>query len=309
MSHLVHMCSFDMLPTILNEAKIDRRGFISFTEGMPLFLGHGDTAIVFNKQKLIDKGYDLRQIEYNKDFLNKNPEIKNHVFEYKTEEELCDDLVGIIDFKIKKMKNLAQKDLINKEMLESLEIVKKSMYEDPVGYFLKATSYENEVIIKNPFIFDIHDIDGIIHSSKTFYKYYPLPAIYNKKVVFIEDFHEPEYMFLSPLADWMIQKENEIDSYKELGIIADLYIPKLYQFVYSLILHPEWRLYAKYKIKPPVILPSKWDKIFRQMDLIEDITLKIEAIDYVFRSYILEYGLHIKTPESEKLIIQSISEI
>lgn len=309
MSHLVHMCSFDILPTILNEAKIERRGFISFTEGMPLFLGHGDTAIVFNKQKLLDKGYYFHQIEYTEEFLNENPEIKNHVLEYKTEEELCDYMIGIINFKIKKIKNLVRKDFTQKNELKKLNSVKKLIYKDPCGYFLQSINYENELIIENPFEFDINDIDAIIHSSKTFIKYYPIPTIYNNEIIFVEDYHSPEYIFGSPLADWMTQKEDEFDIYEELGVIADLYPTKLYQFVYSLILHPEWQIYAKYKIKLPVTLPSKWDEIFRRMNTIGDITLKIEAIDYVFRSYILGYNLHIEIPESEDFIIQRILEI
>lgn len=304
MSHLVHMCTFDVLSTVLNDAKIERRAFISFTEGMPLLLGHGDTAIVFNKRKLLDKGYYFRQIEYDEEFLNENPEIKNHVFEYKTKEELYTYLVGSIDFQIEKIKNLVQTDL--KETLKNLEGIKKSIREDPFGYFLNNIAYENELIIENPFEFDIHDIDAIIHSTKTFFEYYPIPTIYHNKICFVEDYHPNQYRFPSPLADWMIQKEGEIDAYKKRGIIADLYIPKLYQFVYSLILHPEWRKHAKCKFKPPVTLPSKWDEIFRRMDTIEDITLKNEAIDYVFRSYILGYDYHIQNPESEDRIIRRI---
>ncbi|MDD4213145.1 MAG: hypothetical protein PHY42_07135, partial [Bacilli bacterium] len=79
MSHFVHMCSFDVLPTILEEGIIERNNFVSFTNGMPLLLGHGDTAIVFDKDKLLRKGYTFQEVIYDKKFLNKNPKIKSHI--------------------------------------------------------------------------------------------------------------------------------------------------------------------------------------------------------------------------------------
>lgn len=303
MSHFVHMCGFDVLSTILEEEIIDRKDFVSFTNGMPLLLGHGDTAIIFNKDKLLEKGYNFQEVKYDKKFLNKNPEIKKHVLGHKTKKLLQEELFQRLDQHINKVENLGLPE-INQE-IEGARRTKKIIRGDVIGYFLSQISYENEWLVESPFKFDIDDIDAIIHSSKTFNEYYPIENKYMAKIFFVEDFHPTQYLSPSPLIDWILQKRVYLDEFVKSGAKLDVYMTELYQLVYSLILYPEWEQYTRFQQKPLINLPSQWDAIFRKMHTIEVLALKVEAVDFVFRYYILEYNKDVGIEkDNEKSIIE-----
>lgn len=304
MSYFVHMCSFDTLSTILKEEKIDRQVFVSFTNGMPFFMGHGDTAIVFKKQNLLDEGYEFKQVEYTKEFIERHLEIKQHILEYQTEDEFLIQMLKPIEFEIQKIEALISDPIIKKLKLEEYNEIKKLIKNDPLGYILQSIQYENEMLIHSPFEFDVEDVEAIIHSSRIFNGFYPIPKIYFDKTFFIEDYYPPSCMFQSPLYYYMANIEGEIQKYQELGAsFAALDISRVYQFVYSLILNPGWQIFAKRNIKSPIELPSSWNEILKEIHTIDDINLKVQATDYVYRSYILQNNLHISMPESEKFIL------
>lgn len=297
MSNFVHMCGFDLLSTILKEEMIDRKDFVSFTNGMPLILGHGDTAIIFNKEKLLRKGYTFQEVKYDKIFLNKNPEIKKHVLAHKTKKQLQEENFRRIDQHIDKVNNVGWSESKINQEIKMARRTKKLIRRDVIDYFLSQISYEKEWLIESPFKFDIEDIVAIIHSSKTFNEYYPVDSKYMSKMVFVEDFDPIQYLNPSPLFDWMLQKKEQLDEYVNSGDEFDVHILELYQLVYSLILNPEWEQYTRSQQKPLISLPSQWDAVFKKMHTIGDIGSKIEAIDFVFKYYILEI---LKDEEREK---------
>ena len=315
MCHFVHMCGFEALSTILEDRTIERNDFVSFTNGMPLLLGHGDTAIIFNKNNLLEKGYVFQEVIYEKTFLNKNPEIKKHVLGHKTKKQLQDFIFQGLDEQIINVKKLGLSDIEKNRETEAVKRTKKIIRKDVIGYFLSLINYENEMLVESPFEFDIDDVDAIIHSSRTFNEYYPIDNKYISKIFFVEDFHPTRYSFPSPLISWISQKKALLNEYVISGNKLDTYTAELYQLVYSLILYPEWKQYAKSQQKPIINLPSRWDAIFRKMHTIKDPALKVKAVDFVFRYYILGYnkGAEIETDayismieHHEKSIIEKI---
>lgn len=303
MSYFVHMCSFNVLSTILDEEIIDRKNFVSFTNGMPLILGHGDTAIIFNKEKLVAKGYTFQEVKYDKTFLNKNPEIKKHVLEHKTKKQLQEELFQRIDQHIDKIESLRLSENVVNQEIKMARSTKKIIRKDVIGYFLSQISYENEWLIESPFKFDIDDIDAIIYSSRTFNEYYPVDKKYMSKIFFVEDFHPTRYLNSSPLIKQIVDIQKQLNEYANSGDNLDVYMVELYQLIYLLILNPKWKQYTISQQKSPISLPPQWDAIFKKMHTIDNLASKIEAVDFVFRYYILY-----KDEEREKSDLKLIED-
>lgn len=78
--HLVHVCFCDEAPNILDDEFIKGKKYVSFSRGMPMGMTHGDTAIIFNRSKLESKGYNFTNIEYTREFLDKNPLLKEYIY-------------------------------------------------------------------------------------------------------------------------------------------------------------------------------------------------------------------------------------
>ena len=128
------------------------------------------------------------------------------------------------------------------------------------------------------------------------------------KILFVEDFHPIDYLPGSPLAGRISQIKEQRHKFVDSGTNPDFYLPELYQLVYSLILCPKWNMYTKSRQKPVINLPSCWDEIFKTIHTIEDPALKARGINYVLKSYVLGYNLHIFRPNSEQSIIKQIVE-
>lgn len=230
------------------------------------------------------------------------------MFECKTKNQLQEVLFKRLDLFITELKSLGTSDIKLDQAIERIRKQKKIIRKDVFGYVLKVVSYENEILVESPFKFDADDIDAIIYSSRTFYEYYPLNDKYMPKILFVEDYHPIDYLPGSPLAGRISQIKEQTYNYVDPETNPDFNLPELYQLVYSLILCPKWNMYTKSRQRPVINLPLYWDEIFKTIHTIEDPALKARGINYVLKSYVLGYNLHIFRPNSEKSIIKQIVE-
>lgn len=307
MNHCVHMCNFVDLSTILEEGIIETKKFVSFSNEMPLRLGHGDSAIVFNVKKLSEKGYNFQKIKYTKKYLKKNPDIKEHILEYKTDEQLREHIIKISDKRIEdaKLRKLPD-EKINAEIIRRRR-VEELLDNDLLGVFLKGIWYENEIVVESPLEFDEDDIVGIIHLSRTFNKYYPVNSKYSSKILFLEDF-ESSRIRLSPLSKRMNNVDIKLGEYEKLtNQRIDGRIIKLHHLAYLLTIYPDWKKYIDFQQRKPIDLPPHWDNVFKEMHNVEQ-SLKLAAINLVTSKYILESSRYLENSDYEKTIIEQITK-
>jgi len=191
--HLVHMCFCDIAPCILEDMFIKGKKYVSFSRGMPCGITHGDTAIVFNRSRLEAKGYEFTDIEYSREFLDKNPDLKEHVYadDFKIEKIRTGFKKNIKELKKHKVDTYKERRFFQKQ-------IKAYERKDMVSSFLNACSREKESVLRDTCIdFEVDDIDSIICSSRTAHKYYPLSTEFLCKLLRAKS---PERLWLSRLA-------------------------------------------------------------------------------------------------------------
>lgn len=262
--HLVHMCFCDEAPSILEDMFIKGKKYVSFSRGMPLNISHGDTTFVFNRSHLEAKGYKFINIEYTREFLDKNPDLNEHV-------------IGD-DFNIANIRKLFKKDLKelekhktdNSKLIRDLKKQKKALEsKDMVPAILKTCSFEKESVLCDTCMdFEIDDIDAIICSSRTVHKYYPLPKEFLPKITYVHDYLEPKIFVPSPLYEYWKSIELYFDAGKEYDFAV--YILKMYHYTYQIALNVEARMMAKFEPKPVMGLSSIFEKAFANLSKINE---------------------------------------
>lgn len=222
---LVHKGSYDRIYYILKNKSIDWRKFASFSDGLPLIPIHGDSAIIFDKSKLIEKNHHFLKIKYEIDFLKKNKDVLEHLMENKSKEELLKKVfegIGNFEKKLTILRATASnediKEIDNRQ--KELNEFKRRVKISPMDYFIKMFGYEKEIISLNPFNFDSEDVKFVI-SNSLMPKYYGVPDEFKDRFIFIEDYCNAKIVIGSPLFSWLDMKKAELDDMKIQGIGVD----------------------------------------------------------------------------------------
>lgn len=264
--HVVHMCFCDEAPCILEDMFIKGKKYVSFSRGMPLGITHGDTAFVFNRSRLEAKGYEFTDIKYTREFLDNNPDLKEHVY---GEDFNIENIKRQIKKDIKELKK--QKVDTYKERKDLKKHLKVYESKDIVPYVLKACRREKESVLCDTCIdFEIDDIESIICSSRTVHKYYPLPEGFSSKIIYVHDYLPPKYYGPSPLQEYWESMELIYDKVKEKTTGLDVYIPMMYHYTYQLALSVDARMMAIVEPKPVMALSSIFEKAFENLPKINE---------------------------------------
>lgn len=264
--HLVHMCFCDEAPCILEDMFIKSKKYVSFSKGMPRGITHGDTAFVFNRSRLEDKGYEFTNIEYTREFLDKNPDLKEHVYGD--------------DFNIEKIRKLHKNhikelkkhkgDTYNERRFLQKQI-KNYEGKDIVRSILNACEREKESVLCDTCIdFEVDDIDAIICSSRTVLKYYPLPTEFLSKITYIHDYFHVQIINASPLHQYMENLKLFFEKVKQDFPTLEDYIPMMYHLTYLLAFNVNARKMAIFEPKPVMELSSIFEKAFANLSKINE---------------------------------------
>ncbi|MDD5473056.1 MAG: hypothetical protein PHU34_02795 [Candidatus Methanoperedens sp.] len=291
--HLVHLCFCDEAPNILDDEFIKGKKYLSFSRGMPLGITHGDTAIIFNRSKLESKGYNFTNIEYTREFLDKNPLLKEHICAGDFD---INNIRKYLKKRIKELKKL-------KAGIEKIKYCRKQLksYEqkDIVPLILNACSREKESVLCDTCMdFEMEDIDAIICSSRTVHKYYPLPERYISKITYIHDYFPAKYAMFSPLQEYWEDLETYYNTVTAGAPIIDAYIHQMYHYTYQLALNIDASMMASIEPKPVMELSTLFEKAFMVLPKLDKST-KIDFSDKLLNKRIL-YGN--ESPELEKYI-------
>jgi hypothetical protein len=263
--HLVHMCFCDEAQNIVEDQFIKGKKYVSFSRGMPIGITHGDTAIVFNRSKLESKGYKFINIEYTKEFLDKQPDLKEHVYG----DDLKKDIKGLKKLNIDKKKIKLIKNQIEQHKNDDIS-----------PYVLKTCSREKgAVLFDNCIDFEPDDIETIICSSRTVHKYYPLSKEYISKIMYIHDYYPCSSIMFSPLHEYCEELEISFDNIKEVVPELDANISMLYHYVYQLAINEKSRIMALFDPKPVMELSPIFEQAFINLPRID----KPDKQDYVYR--------------------------
>jgi hypothetical protein len=272
--HLVHMCFCDEAQNIVEDQFIKGKKYVSFSRGMPIGITHGDTAIVFNRSKLESKGYKFINIEYTKEFLDKQPDLKEHVYGD--------------DFDKKNIQKILKKDIKGLKKLnidkKKIKLIKNQIEQhkndDISPYVLKTCSREKgAVLFDNCIDFEPDDIETIICSSRTVHKYYPLSKEYISKIMYIHDYYPCSSIMFSPLHEYCEELEISFDNIKEVVPELDANISMLYHYVYQLAINEKSRIMALFDPKPVMELSPIFEQAFINLPRID----KPDKQDYVYR--------------------------
>lgn len=297
---LIHKGWINQISAILKNKKIVKEKFVSFTDGLPLIPGHGDSAIIFDRQRLIDKGYKFLKIEYTQDFIIQHPEIHRHLFENKTDAEIRGMIENGFNNQIQRHKiQLTEKsknEIENK--ISELSKMKHNALKEHSAYFLEMIKYEEEIVTSSPIEFDFGDVVKILISSRSFERYFPIPDEWSRKIEYVEDYFPPTFSPSSELGKWL------------KGRLTDRLIARSYGFVnfdlimtcqvaFAIVLHPEWEIEGgvKMSFKALEILPKNIDRIFRKLDSLTNEEIE-EIVDYTFQAYVLRYAQNSKLEEA-----------
>lgn len=277
---LVHKGSFDRIYDILQCKKIDRGKLVSFSDGLPLVPIHGDSVIVFDKNRLLEKGYNFLKITYEKSSLKKNNELLEHLMGNKSLTELKEEALKEINEYENRIESGSNDDYSIK-MFENLKHVIKH---DPMRYFIRVFESEREIVSYSPFEFEQEDVKHVITSFLMF-KYYGRPEHFKGKFILLEDYCSPQIAVGSPLNDWLEEKHLELGSSGIHNIDKEVF--SAFQIINAIILHPQWNSYVLPSLKFDVRIPRRWDRIMRNMHKYPNDALKSSVTDYIFRAYIL----------------------
>jgi hypothetical protein len=291
--HLVHMCFCDEAPNILDDEFIKGKKYVSFSRGMPLGITHGDTAIIFNRSKLEFKGYKFTNIEYTREFLDKNPLLREHIY---AEDFDVNNIKKYLKKRIKELKKLKA----GFEKIKSLrKVLKGYEQKDIVPNILNACSREKEAVLCDTCMdFEIDDIDAIICSSRTVHKYYPLPKRYISKITYIHDYFPVSIITSSPLEEYWNNLERYFKEIEAAAPTIDVYIHQMYHYTYQLALNIDASMMASIEPKPVMELSPIFEKAFTVLPKLDKMT-KIDFTDRLLDKHII-YGN--KSPELEEYI-------
>lgn len=231
--NLVHMLYIDELPSLLEESTIKKDYYVSFTRHFPMNFSHGNVAIVFKRSKLRKK-YKLSDIEYTAEYMNKHPDIKHHVFQGMSDEEIFEK--GLLGLKmwIDKFKSLPQTPDI-KNRISQIQILIREMKKDFMKVSLMLLANENETLIrKGVFEFNVDDIFCIIYPTRSFLKYYPISETHCEKLFFIEDYFPIECEEESSLSLWLNYIGHIFEEFEKESSNNNLGLPFLYHYVYGI---------------------------------------------------------------------------
>lgn len=286
---LVHKGSFDRISKILEEKSIQFRKFASFSDGLPFVPVHGDTVIIFDKNRLIKKKNKFLKIQYNADFLTKNKDVMRYLMEDKSEEELLKDVFKDIDVLEKKYKfnldklSTAEKNEVSLE-LDRLNQIKDKIKSNPLNYFIGIFELEKEILSNSPFNFDLDDVKYII-SNALIKRYYKIHKEIEDKIFFLEEYCPAEIAIGSPLFTQLKQQIVELEKMNVVGIDKEVFLA--FHTINAIILHPEWKQYVKPIKRPESQIPERWEIILKNIHHFPNNQLKVSVIDYIFRCYIL----------------------
>jgi len=233
--HLVHMCFCDEAQNIFEDQFIKGKKYVSFSRGMPIGIAHGDTAIVFNRSKLESKGYKFINIEYTKEYFDKNPDLKEHVYGD------VFDKKNIRKILKKDIKGLKKLNVDKKKIKYIRNQIEQHKNDDISPYVLNACGREKRaVLVDNCIDFEPDDIETIICSSRTVHKYFPLSEDYISKIMYIQDYYPCTSIMSSPLNEYCDELEIYFDEIKESVPELDTYIAIMYHYVYQLRLSEKY---------------------------------------------------------------------
>jgi hypothetical protein len=262
--HLVHMCFCDEAQNIFEDQFIKGKKYVSFSRGMPIGITHGDTAIVFNRSKLESKGYKFINIEYTKEFFDKHPDLKEHVYGDEFDKK---NIRKILKKDFKELKKLK----VDKKKIKSIKNqIEQYKNEDISSYVLKMCSREKGAVLADSCIdFEPDDIETIICSSRTVHKYYPLSKEYSSKIIYIQDYYPCTSIMFSPLNEYCEELEIYFDEIKESVPELDTYIAIMYHYVYQIAINEKSRIMAMFDPKPVMELSQIFEKAFINLSKID----------------------------------------
>lgn len=292
-NYIVHACNHSELPKILKAGTIKGSPYTSFSEGFPRAFAHGNCFIIFDRDKLRNKGYTLIPVEYTKKFFKENPDIKQHISEYKSLEELQKMYIDMCRFHIERLR--ATSVNYNEDCERQLQYYLKSLKlakNNPncmVGSQLEQLSCEKEIVCKEDIIFDISDVVGIIHQSKTFEQYCPVDIAWHRKVLFADD-------YLGGSCD-LNTRANEVGSLMMAEYLAEMenrrgaaptQILLMYMLPYIELTRPDLKDdIVKFEIDS-INLPKLIAEMISNIDKMGD-NLCHPVINYVFSTYCINY--------------------
>jgi hypothetical protein len=286
--YLEHRSTYDHISKIINEKRIERRRFVSFADGFAFLPMHGDSSILFNKEKVESK-YKLTKIIYDKDWLEDHPEIFEHVLEYKSVEEHIENIRKMNEKSIKnsreQLKKANQTDvkIYRRDIRESFNNL-RNLKKKPIWTILEYIKGEDEYIADSPFEFEYDDICHIIYSSDLFQKHFPIPKELSDKIDYYCDYFPHTVYTYSPIHNYLMDMDRV---YKERGLYShpkDLF--DLHYLINAIKNMPDWEQYVVIPEKRDIIIPERWLEVIKKIDKISDIDLKIKTIGFIITYYI-----------------------
>jgi hypothetical protein len=272
--HLVYMCYCDEAQSIFEDQFIKGKKYVSFSRGMPIGITHGDTAIVFTRSKLESKGYKFINIEYTKEYFDKHPDLKEHVYGD------IFDTKNISKILKKDIKGLKKLNVDKKKIKYIKNQIEQHKNDDISPYVLNACSREKGAVLTDNCIdFEPDDIEAIICSSRTVHKYYPLSGDYSTKIMYIHDYYPCTSIMPSPLNEYCEELEIYFDEIKESVPELDTYIAIMYHYVYQLAINEKSRIMAMFDPKPVMELSQIFEQAFINLPKID----KADKQDFVDR--------------------------
>lgn len=277
------MCFCYEATSILEDMFIKGERYISFSRGLPDSLAHGDTAIVFNRNKLESKGYKFTNIDYTQKFIDKNPHLKEHVSGEDFDKE---NIIKVLNKRLESLKSPIVNPNIKKiQYFEKM--IKDYHYKDIFENVLKACSVEKEsVLCDNCMDFEIDDIDAIICNSRTVHQYYPLPREYSSKIIYIHDYITAIITPSSRLNNYAKLLKTYFDKVKEENPTFDIFIHSMYHTAYKIALDTNARKMISNEIKPAMKLSPVFEKAFAYLPTVSKEDRHI-VIDLLLNRWIL----------------------
>ena len=184
---LFHRATIDRIDYFLGKGKISckkgGRG-ISFTEGIPILPGHGDSAIVFRREWLDNQSCESKKIDYSDNKMIEEYGILGHPSNSRQE------LINEFKFMRRQLDALGNLDLESKTFIETqIEAIKNCSDEDMQQQLLEQYStWEKEVIaLSDELSFEKSDIAAIIPFHRFYMNHFESLEDYKEKLIFIDD--------------------------------------------------------------------------------------------------------------------------
>ena len=172
---IVHRGTYDEISEILKNRCFRGNKYVSFSDGFPFLPMHGDSYIVFSKEKLLKK-YDFLKIEYNKKFFENKNDLLKHVLENKSISDIKAEIIKGYNRTIERFEDCMSLFSNEEKMqyIKQIELIKKEIVgvkKNPMSYFFMMIKNEKEIVAYHPIKFEISDIEYIIYSSFEFLCY------------------------------------------------------------------------------------------------------------------------------------------